>query len=49
MRSVPIIAKGVGGTAKGTDPLREALRKDQRRSRRATGRHPGGPDRPPYD
>jgi len=26
MRGVPIMAKGVGGTAKGTDPLREAPR-----------------------
>ena len=31
MRGVPIMAKGVGGTMLGTDPLGEAIRSDRRR------------------
>jgi hypothetical protein len=33
MRAVPIMAKGVGGTARGTDPLGALLRKEGRRTR----------------
>lgn len=33
MRGFPIIAKGVGGTAPGTDPLGALLRKENRRRR----------------
>lgn len=30
MRHIPVIAKGVGGTAPGTNPLAAVLRKDRR-------------------
>ncbi len=31
LRGIPCIARGVGGTSPNTDPLRETIRRDQRR------------------
>ena len=31
MRNLPVVAKGVGGTMPGTDPLRALLAKERRR------------------